>query len=203
MLRIVLPVAAYALGCASGAYYLVRLRTGRDLRTLGSGNAGARNAGRVLGSGGFAAALAIDAGKGALVTWGAHALGMSDTVAVACAVAVIAGHVWPAQLGFRGGKGAATALGVLLAYDTLLAVILVAVGLMVLAATRRLEVAGFAALLLAPIVGGALGHGMGAVIGLALMVAIVVTAHRSNASSDAVSPNGAPLTDLHGTQALP
>lgn len=172
-----IPMAAYAIGCVSGAYYLVRWRTGQDLRLVGSGNAGARNAGRVLGRGGFAAALAMDAGKGAFVTLGSRMITGSETVVAASMVAVVAGHVWPAQLGFKGGKGAATALGVLAAYDVRIAIILLAVGLTLLAVSRRLSVGGFAALALAPVAAAAYGRGVVAVVALAMVAGLVAFAH--------------------------
>src|SRR6185436_16701178 len=81
-------LGAYALGCVIGAYYLVRIRTGQDLRSLGSGNAGATNAGRLLGRSAFITALLIDAGKGALVVLGARALGASGLVVALAIVAV-------------------------------------------------------------------------------------------------------------------
>src|SRR3954465_3100253 len=57
-------VVAYMIGCIATAYYIVRLRTGQDIRQLGSGNVGGRNAGRVLGRGGFAIVAVVDALKG-------------------------------------------------------------------------------------------------------------------------------------------
>ena len=60
---------AYVLGCFATGYYLVRARTGKDLRTIESGSIGARNAGRVLGKTGFAITLLGDFGKGALAVW--------------------------------------------------------------------------------------------------------------------------------------
>jgi glycerol-3-phosphate acyltransferase PlsY len=106
---------AYALGCANAAYYVVRWRDGRDIRTLGSGTAGARNAGRVLGRWAFALVFLLDAAKGGLVVLGAR--WWVPEAAPLCAMAAVIGHVWPAQLGWRGGKGVATAIGVLAALD--------------------------------------------------------------------------------------
>lgn len=172
-------VGAYAVGCVNGAYYLVRLRTRQDLRALGSGNAGARNAGRVLGRSGFLISLAFDATKGVLVVLAARAIGASDTIVAACMAAVVAGHIWPAQLHFRGGKGAATAIGVLAVYDVRVAAVLLVVGLLLLALTRRLMIGGFIALVSAPIVASLFGHGPGAVAGVAATVLAVVVAHRA------------------------
>jgi len=120
---------AYALGCANAAYYVVRWRDGRDVRTLGSGTAGARNAGRVLGRWAFALVFLSDAAKGGLAVLAAR--WWVPEAAPLCAVAAVVGHVWPAQLGWRGGKGVATALGALAALDvTVLAAVVVVFALL-------------------------------------------------------------------------
>jgi len=193
-------LGAYALGCVIGAYYLVRIRTGQDLRSLGSGNAGATNAGRLLGRSAFITALLIDAGKGALVVLGARALGASGLVVALAIVAVACGHVWPAQLGFRGGKGAATALGVLIAFDVRVLAILVVVAAVVIVVTRRYEVAGSAALVVAPVAAGLVGFSTAEVAGLTVLAAIVAMAHRLYATR-AVEPATPPLSGLRETHA--
>lgn len=196
-----LPVAAYALGCFVAAYYLVRMRTGQDLRVLGSGNAGASNVGRVFGPAAFALVLVVDAGKGVLATWGSRTLGGSEAVVAASMLAVTAGHVWPVQLGFRGGKGAATALGILSTINVTFAAVLLGTGLVVFAATRRYEAGGFTALVVAPVVAGVLGYGAPMIGGLAGLAAIVVLAHRLNQTSSNGIP-AAPRHDARGRQAL-
>ncbi len=113
----VVLAGAYFLGCFSTGYYLVRARTGRDIRTIGTGSCGARNVSRELGSNGFAFTLAGDLAKGGVAVWLAQRLTGNDHVALLAVIAVTAGHVWPAQLGFRGGKGIATSLAGLLIYD--------------------------------------------------------------------------------------
>ena len=80
----VLGVASgsYVLGCYSTGYYLVRKRTGQDIRELGSGSTGARNAGRALGRSGFLLTMAGDLAKGGLAVWLALALTGNDRVAL-------------------------------------------------------------------------------------------------------------------------
>jgi acyl phosphate:glycerol-3-phosphate acyltransferase len=107
-------LAAYALGCFTTGYYLVRWRTGRDIREVGSGSVGARNVGRLLGWRGFLATVLGDFGKGALAVWAARQFTTDDRLVALAMPAVVAGHLWPAQLRFRGGKGMAAALGALL-----------------------------------------------------------------------------------------
>jgi glycerol-3-phosphate acyltransferase PlsY len=81
------------------------------VRLIGSGNAGARN---VLRSGDTTSAVLTflwDAAKGALAVWAADRLLPNDWIGGVAFLFVLAGHIWPAQLGFRGGKGVATAMG--------------------------------------------------------------------------------------------
>jgi len=114
---------AYLLGALIGSLIVGRLRGGVDIRTLGSGNAGGTNALRTQGFGFAAWVMLIDVGKGWIATaWlpglnipfvGLDAAVDRDWLAVACATAVVMGHVYPVWFGFRGGKGAATLIGVL------------------------------------------------------------------------------------------
>jgi acyl phosphate:glycerol-3-phosphate acyltransferase len=116
-LSLILILTAYAMGCLNTGYYLVRALKGADIREAHSRSAGARNAGRLLGAGGFAAVFAGDALKGALIIWAAR-LAHADARLIPWLVPVcVAGHIWPAQMGFRGGKGFATVLGSMLGLD--------------------------------------------------------------------------------------
>ncbi|MGD9596986.1 MAG: glycerol-3-phosphate 1-O-acyltransferase PlsY [Steroidobacteraceae bacterium] len=113
-------LAAYLLGSVSGALVIGRLRGGVDIRTLGSGNAGGTNALRTQGPWFALGVVAIDLGKGwfaaAVLPGLAQRLGFASmALPAACAFAAMLGHVWPAWHGFRGGKGAATLAGALLA----------------------------------------------------------------------------------------
>ncbi len=114
MLGPALAVGAYLLGSISSAILLAK-RRGIDLREAGSGNPGATNARRVLGEGAGRLVLAFDAGKGALPSLVARAtLGADDPWKAATGAAAALGHCFPIWHGLRGGKGAATAAGVLL-----------------------------------------------------------------------------------------
>lgn len=109
-----LLLAAYLLGSLSGSLLLGRLR-GVDIRTLGSGNAGGTNALRTQGWRFALGTVLVDVGKGALATWlAARWMPASPDLVYACALAAVAGHVWPLFHGFRGGKGAATLVGALI-----------------------------------------------------------------------------------------
>jgi glycerol-3-phosphate acyltransferase PlsY len=110
-------LVAYLIGSVSGSLLLGRWR-GVDIRTLGSGNAGGTNALRTQGLRFALGVMLIDVGKGALATWiglqGEAEATMALRVALCCGFAAVLGHVWPIFHGFRGGKGVATVIGLLL-----------------------------------------------------------------------------------------
>src|SRR4051794_30300652 len=93
-----IALGAYLLGCFTPGYYLVRLRTGQDIREEGSGSVGAKNVGRLLGWRGFMLTVFGDIGKGMLAVWATRRFTNSDGMAAIAMVAVAVGHVWPAQL---------------------------------------------------------------------------------------------------------
>jgi glycerol-3-phosphate acyltransferase PlsY len=118
---------AYLLGSLLGSLIVGQLRGGVDIRKLGSGNAGGTNALRTQGIGFAVWVMLIDIGKGWVATAVLPVLvlpgiGIDSTIArdwltVACAVGAVLGHVYPVWYGFRGGKGAATLIGVLIGID--------------------------------------------------------------------------------------
>lgn len=175
---------SYALGCFSTAYYLVRWRTGEDVRLLGSGNAGATNAGRVLGKWGFVVALVGDVGKGALAVWLADWLSGGDAWAVGLAVpAVIVGHIWPVQMAFRGGEGFAAALGAFAALDWRFMTAIGLLALILYLTTRKRSLAGVAGLLVALPLAFYLAWPTGQLVGLALTIPVMLWAFRRHIRS--------------------
>ena len=171
---------AYGVGCVAGGYYLVRFRTGKDMRTIGSGSVGARNVSGVLGASGFLATLAFDILKGCLVVWAARKVTGDEHATALAMLAVVAGHIWPLQLGFRGGKGVATSLGCLFIYDWKL---LLAYGLVFLApfaVMRRTVLPGLLAYACLPLASLFLQHDPMKVVMVATMAALVLIAHRRN-----------------------
>lgn len=113
-----LILAAYLAGSIPFGLLVARIVSGMDIRTQGSGNIGATNVGRVLGAKWGLAVLLLDVAKGAVPTLSLPLLAGADTadpvthLRVACGLATIVGHIFPCWLRFRGGKGVATALGV-------------------------------------------------------------------------------------------
>ncbi|MBX7197432.1 MAG: glycerol-3-phosphate acyltransferase [Sandaracinaceae bacterium] len=138
--EISLLVAAYALGSISFGLVLAA-RRGIDLRTVGSGNTGATNAGRALGKREGRVVLVLDAAKGvvpALVA--AWWLGRQSPWTASIAAAAVVGHCWPVWHGFRGGKGAATAAGAMLVLSWIAGLAAIATYLVGKRASRKVSV---------------------------------------------------------------
>ena len=174
-------VMAYFLGCFATGYYLVRMRTGRDIRDIESGSTGTRNAGRVLGKSGFVLTMLGDLGKGALAVWFAAEFTNHNQWAMAlAALAVVAGHIWPAQLHFRGGKGVATSFAALLLFDYRVALTILGVFLCGWAVTRKTLFPAMFAFVCLPLADGWF-HRAGLTAALmAVLSAMILFAHRRN-----------------------
>jgi glycerol-3-phosphate acyltransferase PlsY len=175
-----LVLLSYVLGCFSTGYYLVRWRTGADIRTLGTGTAGARNAGRVLGRAGFILVFAGDALKGALAVWLAKQAGLPPWGVAAALVAVVLGHLFPFQLGWRGGKGAATALGGVFALYWVVALLCLGVAAVAFLFTRNTTLSGLVAFVLAPFLTLPLAMPVAYWMGVTAVALILLYAHRAN-----------------------
>jgi glycerol-3-phosphate acyltransferase PlsY len=173
-------LACYALGCVLPSYYAVKRQTGGDLRELGTGNPGATNAGRVLGRRAYVVLAALDVCKGWLALQIAHVSGLTWIWLAAAGLAVVAGHLWPAQLGFRGGKGMATAYGVILAFSPQTALLMWPVFGLAWLALRSATLASVQAFLSAPLLVWLLREGQ---VQMALFLVLAVTVavtHRRN-----------------------
>jgi len=177
-------MGAYLLGCLATGYYLVRRRTGRDIREIESGSTGARNVGRILGKSGFALTVAGDAGKGALAVGAALAWTHQLPLAALAMVAVVAGHIWPVSLHWRGGKGVSTSLGALLVYDDRLALTFAVLFLAGLVLTRRSVLPAMFAFACLPAANWCLAPDGLTTALLAVLAAMVLFAHRKNCTAE-------------------
>ncbi len=185
MLPILLTlVAAYLIGSVSFAVLVSRLYGLPDPRSFGSGNPGATNVLRTGRKSAAALTLAGDAAKGAvavlLAAWASRAYGLPDWTPALAALAVFAGHLWPVFFGFQGGKGVATALGVLLALEPWLGLACLATWLTVFGITRISSLSALTAAGLAPLYVWLLRHDLalsGAMVALAVLI---VWRHRAN-----------------------
>jgi acyl phosphate:glycerol-3-phosphate acyltransferase len=111
-------VFSYLLGSLPTSYIAGRLTMSRDIRQLGDANAGAANVYRELGRKAGIIVFAVDAVKGAAVILIAQAVQMPQAVILTAGLAAVAGHNWPVFLGFRGGRGVSTTIGILMVLVT-------------------------------------------------------------------------------------
>lgn len=179
-------ICAYLLGCFATGYYLVRNRTSEDIRMLGSGSIGARNVGRFLGKTGFLITLLGDFGKGALAIWVARYITTDERIVALAMAFVVAGHIWPAQLRFHGGKGMATSLGALLVFDPKLALIYCVLFLCAFVLQWRTVLPALFALICLPLVALFLGQDRIQVVLITITNGFVLFAHRKNIADEIV-----------------
>lgn len=179
----VFVVCAYLLGSISFAVIMSRLFTLPDPRSYGSHNPGATN---VLRTGNkLAAALTLlgDAAKGWLAVWAAQHFELQadhSLLIVSVALAVFLGHLFPVFLRFKGGKGVATALGVLLALNLWLGLAVLAIWVLVATVFRLSSLAALLAAAGAPIVATALALPSEYVLAIIGMSLLLIWRHKSN-----------------------
>ncbi|MBF0448541.1 MAG: glycerol-3-phosphate 1-O-acyltransferase PlsY [Magnetococcales bacterium] len=144
-IAVVVVVAAYLIGAIPFGLLVARFFGAGDIRQQGSGNIGATNVLRAAGKKAGATALLLDMFKGALPLFISMSLyGANDPITLYCALAAFSGHLYPIYLGFKGGKGVATALGILLAWVPLVGLITV---LLWLLGAKLFKISSLAALI--------------------------------------------------------
>jgi glycerol-3-phosphate acyltransferase PlsY len=139
----------YLLGSFPTAYLAGRILKGSDIRQMGDENAGAANVYRELGAGSGLFVFIVDAAKGAAVILIALAAHMSQITIMFAGVAAVAGHNWPVFLGFRGGRGESTTIGILLVLVPLPMLILALPSILILYIRKNVILAS--AVLFAPL----------------------------------------------------
>jgi len=184
MNTLIATIAAYLIGSISFAVVMSRVFGLSDPRTYGSGNPGATN---VLRSGSKKAAIATligDAAKGWLAVWlavrfGAD-FGIDDDGVALVAIAVFLGHLWPVFFRFVGGKGVATALGVLLGINVWLGLATLATWLIIAYAFRYSSLAALIAAIFAPLYYGMLFGADSILFAVIVMSALLLWRHAGN-----------------------
>ncbi|HTM19050.1 MAG TPA: glycerol-3-phosphate 1-O-acyltransferase PlsY [Kofleriaceae bacterium] len=175
--------AAYLLGSIPTGLLLAR-RRGVDIREQGSGNIGATNVARTLGRKLGAVVLVLDAAKGALATLAAAALhhhhGVTAWAITAAGVAAVAGHCFPIWLRLRGGKGVATALGVMLVAAPLATGAAVLIFLALYATFRVVSIGSMAACAAMPLLAWLLGRPAPVIAAAGAIAAMVLVRHQGN-----------------------
>ncbi len=145
MISLLSLILAYMIGSVSIGYIFASCFKGVDIRKMGSGSTGATNISRLMGFKTAVLVLILDAFKGYLAVYLAmvmfqQGLLAGEWVVLLSGLAVIAGHNWPIFFSFKGGRGAATMLGVFLALIPVPALIVFAIVLVIIAITRYVSV---------------------------------------------------------------
>ncbi|MDK2902055.1 MAG: acyl phosphate:glycerol-3-phosphate acyltransferase [Thermosediminibacterales bacterium] len=172
-------IISYLLGSISFSYFIAKIWMGIDIRNYGSGNAGATNVLRVLGTKPAIIALLGDALKGIIAVYLGKLTG-DESIMLLCGLAVVIGHNWPIFLKFKGGKGIATSLGVILTISPLSSLILIIIGVLIIYITRYVSLGSITSAIILPFIFYML-HKSGYYLIFALVLTfLALFRHRSN-----------------------
>jgi glycerol-3-phosphate acyltransferase PlsY len=147
-----IAIISYLLGNISFAYILGKIFTKKDVRDFGSGNAGATNAIRAFGKKIGAMVFIGDVLKGVIAVLIGRSLG--ETGVYLAGAMVIIGHNWPVFLNFKGGKGVATTIGVMIIASPFVTLICFVLGLVVIITTRTVSLGSIIGMAMAPVAAG-------------------------------------------------
>lgn len=184
MIAVIVILAAYLMGSVSFAIVVSKLFKLEDPRTYGSQNPGATNVLRTGNKAAAALTLLGDCVKGwvavAAAVYLSQPLQLGDEVIAGVAFAVFAGHLWPVFFRFQGGKGVATALGVLLGLNPILGLATLSTWLIIARAFRYSSLAALAAAIFAPFYYALLFGVRAQLIAVTVMSILLIYRHRSN-----------------------
>lgn len=181
MLLLLVIVMGYLIGGISFSYIVGKLWKGIDIRQHGSGNAGATNTLRVLGTVPGIAVLLLDCFKGVAVVLIAQVVTNKDPILMIVAgIMAIIGHNWPIYLGFKGGKGVATTIGVVATLVFVPSLISAIIALVILFITRYVSLASIVFALLIPIFVFILEYPSIYIIVTLIMAVLVCLRHKEN-----------------------
>ena len=177
-------IAGFGLGSIPFGYLLVRLAGRGDVRSFGSGNIGATNVARVLGPAGWLVTLLGDAGKGwiavALAQHFAPTWELDNDAVTAVALVVFLGHVWPVFLRFKGGKGVATATGVVFGLNPWTGLLAIVTWIIVAAIGRISSLSALMAAVLTPVYAWIFLGSEANTLVILVMSLLLIWRHKSN-----------------------
>lgn len=180
----ILVLCAYLIGSLSFAVIVSKLMGLADPRTYGSNNPGATNVLRTGNKKAAALTLLGDAFKGWLAVFlaqlAAPRLGLGDQAIALCAVAATLGHMWPIFFGFKGGKGVATALGILLALNAWMGLGLLAIWLFMAKVVKISSLSALIAAVCAPAFAWFLLPGQGYFLAVCTITLLLIVRHKQN-----------------------
>ena len=177
-------LGAYLIGSIPTGYIIVKLATGQDIRTIGSGSTGATNVKRVMGKKWFFITLLLDAFKGALPVVLAYFLCSNFTdiglLPVLAAVAVILGHSKSIFLKFTGGKSVASGVGTILALNIWVGLIIAAIWGVITYTSKYVSLGSIIALAISPILMYLFKQPVAYIVYCAVGALYIIWLHRSN-----------------------
>jgi glycerol-3-phosphate acyltransferase PlsY len=178
--KILLIVAAYLIGSIPFGYLIVRGKGGGDIRETGSGGTGATNVSRRAGKAAGVLTLLLDAAKGCVAVLIAKAFGGDDWVIAVAAIAALVGHIFPVWLGFRGGKGVATGVGIFLVLAPIALLCAGVVFVAIVLLTRYVSLGSVTAAILIPVLVWVQSDSRPLLVAALVGAALIVFAHRGN-----------------------
>ncbi len=182
MMPLVALVVAYLVGGIPFGYLLVRLKTGQDVRSMGSGNIGATNVLRTTGRVIAVITLLLDIGKGFFAVWLAARLCYDSPLWMsAAALAVMAGHAYPVFLKFQGGKAVASFIGAFVYLTPIPMAVVLVLFVVVVAATRHISMGSIVAAGSLPLAVWLVLHPPAPVLIAAIVAGVfIIYRHRAN-----------------------
>ncbi len=179
---IIALLAAYLIGSVSFGYLAGRLMLGVDIRQHGSGNTGATNVLRTLGTGPAIVIFLLDVGKGFAAIFLAGLLTDIPLMIMLAGVAVVAGHNWPLFYKFKGGRGVATTVGVMLGLAPLVILIVLLIGVPIIAITRYVSLGSIIGSFLVPVLMVAFRMPPAYILFGTVLATLTIWRHRENIS---------------------
>lgn len=176
----ILLLGAYLAGNLLTATVIGKTLYRQDIRNSGSGNPGARNAGRVLGKTAFVLTFIGDALKGAVIVLIAKWMGVDEWLQLVCVFAVMAGHIFPVVHKFRGGQGVSTFIGGMLAFNPLVVACFAAAFLILYPILKNFTTAGLSSMAVSPIFLFGLTNEWPQTVAAVIVVAFLLFAHRKD-----------------------
>lgn len=174
-----IPIA-YLIGSVSSAIIICRLMGLPDPRGQGSGNPGATNVMRIGGKKAAGITLLGDLLKGLIPVYAANAFGVSSEILALTGLAAFLGHLYPVFFGFKGGKGVATSIGVLLGFSWWLGLAFIATWLVVYKLRKISSLSALCASVLSPVYAWFIAGNLPLVIASLAMTALLLYRHKSN-----------------------
>ena len=178
--KILLVFAAYLIGSIPFGYLIVRGKGAGDIRETGSGGTGATNVSRRAGKAAGVLTLLLDAAKGCIAVLIARTVSGDDWVIAAAAIAALVGHIFPVWLGFRGGKGVATGVGIFLVLAPIALLCAGVIFVAIVLLTRFVSLGSITAAVLIPVLVWLQYDSQSLLTAAIVGAALIVFAHRGN-----------------------